>query len=189
MRTRSRIAFQGELGAFGHTAVSLVDADAHPVPMPTFDGVINAVRDGVASIGVLPVENVIVGPVQASIDALRAAPDTILISEVTVPVRLCLLAVPGASVDALSEVHSQDIALAQCGAFLAKHTHLLPRHAHDTAGAAQHVARMQRPHIAAIASERAVSNTQVSSRPRSGSKRAAVRQSFTNVSCTRSCAA
>lgn len=155
MPARSRIAFQGELGAFGHTAVSLVDPDAHAVPMPTFGGVIRAVRDGVASIGVLPVENVIVGPVQASIDALRAAPDTMLINEVTVPVRLCLLAVPGASVDTLSEVHSQDIALAQCGSFLAKHKHLLLRHAHDTAGAAQHVARMQRPHIAAVASERA----------------------------------
>jgi prephenate dehydratase len=155
MRVRSRIAFQGELGAFGHTAVSLVDPDAHPVPIPTFDGVVTAVRHGVASIGVLPVENVIAGPVQASIDALRAAHDAVLIGEVTVPVRLCLLAVPGTSIDRLREVRSQDIALAQCNAFLADHPHLVPSRAHDTAGAAQYVARSQNPRIGAIASERA----------------------------------
>jgi prephenate dehydratase len=155
MRSRPCIAFQGELGAFGHTAVSLVDADAYPVPMPTFEGVITAVREGVASLGVLPIENVIVGPVNASIAALTAARDTVLIDEVTVPVRLCLLALRGASIDALREVHSQDIALAQCGSFLAKHPHLMARHAHDTAGAAKHVARSRRPQMAAIAGNRA----------------------------------
>ena len=155
MQSPRRIAFQGELGAFGHTAVSLVDANAHPVPMPTFDGVITAVRGGLASFGVLPVENVIVGPVQASINALRAAQDTVLIHEVVVPVRLCLLGLPGASIHALREVHSQDIALAQCGSFLAKHPHLVPCHAHDTAGAAQHVARSRSTRLAAVASERA----------------------------------
>jgi prephenate dehydratase len=158
MRARSRIAFQGELGAFGHSAVSLVDADAHPVPIPTFDGVVAAVRGGVAAFGVLPVENVIVGPVHASVEALRAAHDTVLIDEVTVPVRLCLLAVRGASIDSLREVHSQDIALAQCADFLAKHAHLLPCHAHDTAGAAQHIARSRNSHMAAIASERAAAH-------------------------------
>jgi prephenate dehydratase len=153
--TSQRIAFQGELGAFGHDAVALVDAGAKPIPVPTFDGVIAAVRRGDASIGVLPVENVIVGAVQQSIAALREAHDAVLVDEVTVPVRLCLLGVRGATIETITEVHSQDVALAQCNEFFARRASLARVRAHDTAGAARYVARTNDVRIAAIASERA----------------------------------
>ncbi len=155
LRPVVRVAFQGELGAFGHAAVKLVADASEPLPVPTFVGVIDAVREGAASHGVLPLENAIAGPVHDSLAALRSADDAIVVGEVTVPVRLCLVAPGGATIDELREVHSQDIALAQCRGYFASRPHITPRAAHDTAGAARYVAHRNDPRVAAVASAHA----------------------------------
>ena len=52
-----RIAFQGELGAYGHQACVEARPDFDPLPCPSFDEAIAAVRDGAADLGMIAVEN------------------------------------------------------------------------------------------------------------------------------------
>lgn len=65
----SRVAFQGEPGAFSEEAVATLWPHAEPVPMRTVADVARAVSRGDADAGVLPVENTVAGGVVAAYDA------------------------------------------------------------------------------------------------------------------------
>jgi prephenate dehydratase len=100
------------------------------------------------------VHNSIAGVVQSSVDAIHASGlQVVLASEM--PIRLCLLAVPGATLEALRSVESHPVALRQCARFLHQHPHLVARAVDDTAGAARVVSASDDPTRAAVASARA----------------------------------
>jgi prephenate dehydratase len=147
-----RIGFQGEAGAFGHLAAALAAPGAERVPFATFADVVSALRSGVVDAGVLPSENTIVGPIAASVQAFEESPHVIVVGAVSVPVQLCVLGLPGASVATIGELHSQDVALAQCGGFLRRYRHIVPVPAADTAGAARQIAERNDVRRAALAS-------------------------------------
>ncbi|HVE79636.1 MAG TPA: prephenate dehydratase domain-containing protein [Gemmatimonadaceae bacterium] len=150
-----RVAFQGAPGAFGEEAVVRhFGPTAQPLPSATMGDVVRAVEGGSADAGVLPVANAIAGPVRDALDAVAAGAVRV-VGEVTVPVRLALLALPGARLAGLRSVASHPVALAQCGTFLAAHPRLLPRPAWDTAGAARDVATAADPTAGAIAAAQA----------------------------------
>ena len=146
-----RVGFQGELGAFSEEAIYELVAEAEAVPCRSFDAVVLAVEQGTADAGVLPVENTLAGTVAAAYDAL-AGGATRVVSEVAIPIRHCLLGVPGASVQSLEEVRSHPVALSQCRGFFALHPGILEQAVYDTAGAARAVASAGVPTVAAIAS-------------------------------------
>ena len=52
-----KIAFQGELGAYGHEACVAARPDHEPLPCPTFVDAIESVRKGDADLGMIAVEN------------------------------------------------------------------------------------------------------------------------------------
>jgi len=52
-----KIAFQGELGAYGHEACVAARPDFDPLPCATFVDAIEAVRSGAADLGMIAVEN------------------------------------------------------------------------------------------------------------------------------------
>jgi prephenate dehydratase len=155
-RARPRVAFQGELGAFSERGVAQHWAGrAEPVPMREFDAVARAVDAGEVDFGLLPVENVIAGPVTASLAAIAAWPSLGIVGETTVAIELCALALPGASLGTLRRVRSHPVALAQCGAFLRRHPHLAAEPHYDTAGAARDVAAAGDASVGAVASRSA----------------------------------
>lgn len=146
-----RVAYQGEPGAFSEHAVALHWAgSAAAVPLPTFGDVADAVASGAVAFGLLPVENSIVGTVHEAVIALGSRPLTI-VGELRLPIRQCLLALPGSTLEGLASVESHPVALAQCGAFLRAHPHLRARAVHDTAAAARLVAEAGDRRRAAIA--------------------------------------
>lgn len=150
--SRPRIAFQGERGAFSELAVRhWWNASADPLPCATFEALVQAVVDGSADAGVLPVENRIVGPVAPALDALAAAgPRLRIVAQVTVPVRIALLARPGTTLAMVRTVRSHPVALAQCAAYVASlGARAVP--ALDTAGAARELAESPTPDVAALA--------------------------------------
>ena len=148
----SIVAFQGETGAFSEVAAEeLVPAPRTLLPCATFDAVVRAVVNGHADFGVLPVENIIAGPVHAAVDAMTPFASIERVREHTLPVRLALLGLRGARVSMLHEVLSHPVALRQCTRFLAEHPHIKVVEAHDTAGAARMVAIRRDPTVAAIA--------------------------------------
>jgi prephenate dehydratase len=149
------VAYQGEPGAFSEAAVRhLFGAAARPLGCASFAEVRAEVLDGRAEAGVLPVENSVAGPV-ATAHAVLAEGGLVVRGEVSLRVRQCLLAPPGAALDTLERVLSHPVALAQCGRFLARHPHLRPVPVHDTAGAARLVAAGGDARAAALASREA----------------------------------
>lgn len=149
---RPIVAFQGETGAFSEVAAEeLVPAPRTLMPCPTFDAVVRAVVNGHADFGVLPVENLIAGPVHAALDAMAPFASLERVGEHTLPVHMALLGLPGSRVAQIAEVLSHPVALKQCTKFLAQHPHIRVVEAHDTAGAARLVAIRRDPTVAAIA--------------------------------------
>lgn len=147
----TRVAFQGELGAFSEEAVRrFFGADVQPVASREFADVARAVVEGVVDAGVLPVENTLAGSVVAAYDVLASAPLEI-VGEVVIPIHHCVLGLPGATLDGVTRVISHPVALAQCTGFLRAHPAIEAVAVYDTAGAARDVAASGSRTIAAIA--------------------------------------
>jgi prephenate dehydratase len=145
------VAFQGELGAFSEEALrSFFGSSAEPLPKRDFRAVVDAVEKGEAAFGVLPVENTLAGGVGGAWDALADSALEV-VGEVVRPIRLYLLGLAGARTEELERILSHPVALAQCTRFLDAHTHADAIAVHDTAGAAQEVAREGNPRFAAVA--------------------------------------
>lgn len=149
-----RVAFQGERGAYAEAAIS--EIWRHPVarvPARTFTAALRAVQEGQADACVIPVENTIVGRVEQAWRALGAYKGMRTVREAIVPVRHCLLAVKGTSLDDLRVAYSHPVALAGCAGFFEAHPLIKPGKSFDTAGAAREVAERGDPTHAAIASQ------------------------------------
>jgi prephenate dehydratase len=146
----TRIAFQGEMGAFSHQACADVYPDRTPLPCPSFEEAMAKLKGGEASLAMLPVENSIYGRV-ADIHHLLPGSGLYIIGEHFVPIRLQLLGLPDAHLDGVTEAMSHTVALGQCRRFL-KDRAIRPVTAADTAGSAALVAESGNPARAAIAS-------------------------------------
>ncbi len=151
MSASPRIAFQGELGAFSEEAIRNIDPRATAIPCRDFIDVAQMVESGDADAGMLPIENTLAGSVVGSYDALTACESLHVVAETVVEIHHCVLAVRGASLDALETVESHPVALAQCTRWLRGHASIAVRAAYDTAGAARDVAARGDVRAAAIA--------------------------------------
>jgi prephenate dehydratase len=136
------VAYQGVPGAFGETAVHHFWRDrAQPVPQPTFGAAIETLCRGEATYAVIPIWNSIIGEVVHSRDALVAHESSVVrVGELEVPVSLCLIARPDASMSDIRYVGSHPTALAQCKRFVARWPMMKPCEAFNTAGAVRDVA-------------------------------------------------
>jgi prephenate dehydratase len=150
MISGASVAFQGEHGAFSEAATLILRPGATTVPCRTFDAVIQAVTEGAVDLGLLPVENTLAGGVVAAYDALAAGQVTV-IEEIVTPIRHCVMGLEGASLQALREIRSHPVALAQCANLFAQRPTVSPVSVHDTAGAAMAVVELGDPTVAAIA--------------------------------------
>ncbi len=151
MTDRSRrIVFQGEPGANSHMACRDVYPDYEAVPCATFEDAFQALSEGSASIGMIPIENSVAGRV-ADIHHLMPTSGLHIIGEYFLPVHHCLMAPQGASLDGLETVQSHVMALGQCRKEI-RRLGLTPVVHADTAGAARSVAEAGDPSRAALAS-------------------------------------
>src|SRR6056297_2084570 len=145
------IAFQGEPGAYSHQACRDTYPDKEVLPCRTFEDAIAAVLSGEADLAMLPVENSTFGRV-ADIHHLLPESGLHIIGEAFVRVRIALMALPGVTLDRVTEAMSHTMLLGQCRSFLADHQIARVTGA-DTAGSARHVAEAGQEHLAALASE------------------------------------
>lgn len=146
-----KIAFQGELGAYGHQACVETHPDFEPLPCPTFDSAIEAVRNGAAALGMIAVENSTYGRV-ADVHSLLPESGLHIVNEAFVRVHVNLLGKPGAQLDAVTHAHGHAVILPQCGKFL-KSRNIAPVTSSDNARAARDVAEGADPTQGALASE------------------------------------
>jgi prephenate dehydratase len=135
----TRIAYQGAPGAYSELAARTLYPRARPMPCDDFVAVVRAVTNGTAELGILPVTNSIIGHVTEARAALAASTGLSVVDQLTLPVRHCLLALPGAGPETLRWVESHPAALAQCARWIEAQG-LVPRMVADTAGAARAIA-------------------------------------------------
>jgi prephenate dehydratase len=150
---RARLAFAGEPGSFGEDAALAYLPEAELQSVATFRDVFSAVESGAADGGVVPIENVDQGTVREVYDLLIAH-DLFIVGDVEVPVRLCLAALPGQSIEEIERVYSHTQALSQAEAFLAEHDWTLLAST-TTASAGAAIARNREMGSAAVLSPRA----------------------------------
>jgi prephenate dehydratase len=139
-----RVAYQGEPGAYGEMAIAREwGGDATPVGAGTFAETLSLLGRGAAEFAVIPVWNSTIGEIQDTTLLLaHHAARVETVSELTVPVVHCLLALPGTSLAGVRYVGSHPTALAQCRNLFATRRTLQPCVAHDTAGAARELAAL-----------------------------------------------
>jgi prephenate dehydratase len=145
-----RVAFQGELGAYGHEAVLSARPTATPVPCATFEDVVAAMHNGQADLAMLPVENSTYGRV-ADIHRLLPQSGLHIIDEEFVRVRINLMAPRGMSLDDVRKVRAHLVLIPQARKFLDAHG-ITAEAAADSAGAAADLARSPEPGVGALAS-------------------------------------
>ena len=154
-KPNSRVAFQGERGAFSEeAAVKLLGEKIVPVPQPTFDATFSAVDLSLADFVLSPIENSLAGSVHKALDLLTESALSI-IGEVVIPISLNLIALPGATLEQITVVESHPVALAQCERFFRAHPELHKIASEDTAGSVRSILQAGDPTRAAIASRRA----------------------------------
>ena len=149
-RHTSKVAFQGVLGAYSHMSCQAAMPDFDVMPCESFSEMMRAVTDGHADYAMVPVENSTAGRV-ADIHHLLPHSGLQIVAEHFQPVNHQLLGLKGASLDAITEVHSHEQGLAQCRNRL-ESLNIKPVIHADTAGSAKDVASWGEPHIGAIAS-------------------------------------
>ena len=130
------ISFSGAPGAYSESAARrFFGAATTTLTTANLEQALDAVCDGRARAAIVAAENSITGPFGGLPDALAGRPLTIA-GEVVMPLRHCLMGVPGSEVESITTVISHPSALGQCRDWLAR-TGLAAQAASDTAAAAQ----------------------------------------------------
>lgn len=150
--TRKRVvAFQGEHGAYSEEAIyQLFPRGTETLPCPTLRDLFEAIEQGRATQGMLPIENSTAGSINQSYDLLLEF-DLKIWAEVILRVRHCLLANRGRTMADIRFVRSHPQALAQCERYIAGRNFQAVTY-YDTAGSARDLAQNPLPDTAAIAS-------------------------------------
>lgn len=146
-----KIAFQGEIGAYGHQACNEARPEHTPLPCATFQEAIEAVRTGAADLGMIAVENSTYGRV-ADVHHLLPESGLHIVDEAFVRVHINLLGKPGAALDGITHAKGHVVILPQCAGFLRTHD-IKGVVSSDNARAAREVSQGDDPTMGALASE------------------------------------
>lgn len=145
MEDRARqptVAYLGPPGTFTEEALlsqaDLASADCFPVGTP--EDVLETVATGKATLGLVPIENSIVGTVSPTLDALVFEHNLLIQRELVLDIHLHLMALPGATLEGVSRVVSYPVALGQCRGWIAANLPGVETDAaNSTAEAARHL--------------------------------------------------
>lgn len=154
MRGKTRVAFQGERGAYSESAVYAFFGQSVEIdPCKNLLHVFDSVEKKRTAFGVVPVENSIEGSVNQTYD-LFLTHNLKVCGEIILKIDHCLIASPGIELDAIKVVYSHPQALAQCSNFLENlGVDLIPTY--DTAGSVKMMKEKRLEEAGAVASERA----------------------------------
>ena len=147
------VAYAGVPGAFAEGACHAFLPSHEPVPRDSFADVVEAVTQGVADTGMLPLHNETAGPVPGVASLIEAAGLQIE-GRHSLPVRMQLAAIRGAAIQSIEVVRSHPMALAQCARALAA-LGVKQEAAENSATAALRLAESGDRASAVLASERA----------------------------------
>jgi prephenate dehydratase len=148
-----KIAIQGIAGSFHEHAAKLYfpQEEIEILPCDSFKEVFAELRTDADLVGIVAIENTIAGSLLGNYDLIKNSRLQI-VGEHKLRIRHCICALPGQSLDSLTEVTSHPIALMQCQDFLDRHPNLRAIEGDDTAASAQRIAQTKQRGVAAICS-------------------------------------
>lgn len=147
-----RVACFGVAGTYAHKAAMKVFPDCEPKFYSPFKSVFEAIRNGEADFGVIPIENSSAGSVTAVYD-LMLAHRFYIAAAADIKVDHCLAVKKGASFTDIKKVYSHEQALSQCSDFLNANRQIESESFVSTAASAKMVAEGDDITTAAICSE------------------------------------
>lgn len=149
--SKRKVTIQGVEGCFHDAAARLFfkDEDIETVPCETFPQMVEEIRANPDVLGIMAIENTIAGSLLQNHELIHKG-NLRIIGEFKMRISHVLAALPGESLESLSEVNSHPIALMQCEEFLRSHPHLKVIEKFDTAGSAKEIAERRLTGHAAV---------------------------------------
>ena len=145
------VACQGVEGAFSQIACEKIFKNPFIMYFKNFDGVFQAIDQGLCQYGILPIENSTAGSVKKVYD-LMIHHNFSIVRTFRMKVDHNLIANRGAEISSIKEIYSHEQAINQCSEFLKTLTGVKIIPVENTAVAANMVAQSGRLDVAAIAS-------------------------------------
>ncbi len=141
MSERLRVTIQGVAGCFHDAAAReyFSDREIETVPFDTFHDMFEALEGDASLVGIVAIENTIAGSLLQNHEMLRQS-NLRIIGEQKKRISHVLAALPGQTIDSLTEVNSHPMALMQCEQYLLRHPNLKIIEHFDTAGSAKEIA-------------------------------------------------
>jgi len=147
-----KVAIQGIKGSFHHqVAHQYFGQEIELVECLTFTEMPQRLKTAQADVAIIAIENTIAGsllPNYKLIDEHKLH----IMGEVFLPIHHQLLAIPGQTIESLTEVHSHPMALQQCEVFFERYPNITLVESKDTAESARLIAENKITNIGAIAS-------------------------------------
>jgi prephenate dehydratase len=117
----SAIAYLGPPGTFSEEA-ALAYAGGHPdpglLPLASIPAVVTAIETGAAAVGVLPIENLLEGSVNYTLDLLIHETSLQIGGEIVIPIRQYLVARAGVRLPDVQVLYAHPQSLGQCRRFV-----------------------------------------------------------------------
>ncbi len=135
-----RIAIQGEPGCFHDAAARsfFTDDEVETIPCDTFISMFDLLKTDASMLGIVAIENTIAGSLLQNHELLRQS-NHIIVGEYKMHISHVLAALPGQTIEELTEVNSHPMALMQCEQYLLRHSNLKMVEKNDTAGSAKEI--------------------------------------------------
>ena len=145
------VACQGVEGAYAQIACEKIFKSPMIMYFKNFDGVFNAIDQGLCQYGILPIENSTAGSVKKVYD-LMIHHNFSIVRTFRLKIDHNLLAKPNTKLGDITEIYSHEQAINQCSEFLKKFPNVKIIPVENTAVAAQMVANSLRNDVAALSS-------------------------------------
>jgi len=145
------VACQGVEGAYSQIACEKIFRDPFILYFKNFEGVFNAIEQGMCQYGILPIENSTAGSVKKVYD-LMIKHNFSIVRTFRLKVDHNLLANPGTALADIKEIYSHEQAISQCSDFLAAHSGMKVVPVENTAVASELVSKSGRKDMAALSS-------------------------------------
>ena len=135
-----RIAIQGEPGCFHDAAARSFfnDDEVETIPCDTFISMFDLLKTDASMLGIVAIENTIAGSLLQNHELLRQS-NHIIVGEYKMHISHVLAALPGQTIEELTEVNSHPMALMQGEQYLLRHSNLKMVEKNDTAGSAKEI--------------------------------------------------
>ena len=145
------VACQGVEGAYAQIACEKMIKNPFIMYFKNFEGVFNAIDQGLCQYGILPLENSTAGSVKKVYD-LMIHHNFSIVRTFRLKIDHNLLAMPGTKIADIREIYSHEQAINQCSAFLNSLSGVKIIPVENTAVAARMVAQSGRSDVAALSS-------------------------------------